>query len=108
MAVVPLLTLLGTVVALVVVILAWKSPFRSPASLVSCFTTMLVISQYYQVYREAVLGLVILAMLVLFHNLFVQRRVAEAMVSEQLEMDLDIDDDINEDPDMGQPAPENL
>ena len=109
----PLLALLGTLVAVAVVILIWKSHFRSPATLVSCFASILLLSQYYPYFQgnqEAVFGTVILAMLVLFHNLFVQRRVRGILLSEQVEMDVDIDDDvdIDEDTDIGQPAPEKL
>lgn len=109
----PLLALLGTLVAVLVVILIWKSHFRSPATLVSCFASILILSQYYPYFledQEAVFGTVILAMLVLFHNLFVQRRVTGILLSEQLDMDRDINDDseIDENTDIGQPAPEKL
>lgn len=108
LALAPLLALLGTLIGIFVVLLVRKSPYRSAMSLVSCFATLLAISQYYDYYREPMLGLSILATLVLFHNVFIHRRVAGTLAVEELDLTLDLDEDLDEDPEIGHAASENV
>ena len=56
-----------------------RSPFRSAWSIVACFMLLLGLSQYYQIERDLVLGLSVLASLVLFHNVLIHRRLADSL-----------------------------
>jgi glycerol-3-phosphate acyltransferase PlsY len=104
---VPLLASLGIVVGMIAVLLLWKSPFRSAAGIASCFIILLAVSHYFHEQRDLVSGLAVLATLVLFHNILIHRRVAVAAVPKELELALDEEEDLDDDPDMGQTAPDN-
>jgi hypothetical protein len=95
---------IGIMVGFVAVLLSWRSPFRSARGIAVCYLLLLGISQYYQVQRDLVLGLAVLASLVLFHNVLIHRRLAGNAPLDQLHLDLDLDDDDEIDPDLGNAA----
>ncbi len=64
----PVLSALGMVVGLMAALLLWRAPLRSAWGLFAGFTAMLALSQHYQIDRELVMGIVALALLVLFHS----------------------------------------
>ena len=70
----PVLSILALVVWLMVALLLWRAPLRSAWGLFAGFTAMLVVSQHYQIERELVMGIVALALLVLFHSLWAKWR----------------------------------
>ncbi|MFQ6027942.1 MAG: glycerol-3-phosphate acyltransferase [Dehalococcoidia bacterium] len=107
LALVPTLALLGILVGLAFVALAWRSPYRSAWGIAACFLLLLGLSQYYQIERDLVLGLVVLASLVLFHNVLIHRRLSESSSPDKMNLDLDLDSDEDGDPDLGHTAPEN-
>jgi glycerol-3-phosphate acyltransferase PlsY len=106
-AVVPLLALLGIVAGVIAVLTLWKSPFRSAAGIASCFIILLAVSHYFPEQRDLVLGLTVLATLVLFHNILIHRRLDVANIRKALDLALEDEDDLDDDPDLGQTAPEN-
>lgn len=73
-ALAPALSVLVIIVGLTVALLLWRTPLRSAWGLFAGFTAMLAVSQYYQIDRELVMGIVALALLVLFHSLLVKWR----------------------------------
>ena len=70
----PLLSVLGILAGLMAALVLWRAPLRSAWCLFAGFTAMLVVSQYYQINRELVVGIVALALLVLFHSLVAKWR----------------------------------
>ena len=58
------------------VILSWKSTFRSAAGIASCFSLLMFLAIYLQIDQEIVIGLTLLAILVLFHNLIIKKRIS--------------------------------
>jgi len=70
----PVLSVLGIVVGLLAALALWRAPLRSIWGLFAGFTAILVVSQYYQIDRELVFGIVVLALLVLFHSLLAKWR----------------------------------
>ena len=70
----PLLSVLGILVGLMAALVLWRAPLRSAWCLFAGFTAMLVVGQYYQIDRELVVGIVALALLVLFHSLVAKWR----------------------------------
>ncbi len=70
----PALSALVITVGFMVVLLLWRAPLRSAWALFAGFTAMLAVSQYYQIDRELVVGIVTLALLVLFHSLVAKWR----------------------------------
>ena len=66
----PAVSALGIIVGSAAVLVLWRAPLRSTWGVLAGFASMLVVSQYYQIDRELVMGLVALALLVLFHSLF--------------------------------------
>ncbi len=108
----PVLTSLGIVVGVTTVILMRKYPFRSSAGVAACFATLLAINSgphipYIPQQSDLVLGLTLLAILVMAHNILIHRRVAVAAVPNELELTLDEAGELDDDPDLGQTAPEN-
>lgn len=82
----PALSALGIAMGLIVVLVLWRAPLRSAWAWFAGFTAMLGVSQYYQIDRELVMGLVALALLVIFHSLaFKWRRHRGAHKSAQAE-----------------------
>jgi len=74
LALMPALAVLGVAAGLATVILIRHSPLRSTWGISACFMVMLAASQYYQIERDLVTGLVILASLVLLRSMFTRRR----------------------------------
>ena len=74
LALMPALAVLGVAAGLATVVLMRHSPVRSTWGLSVCFLVMLAISQYYQIERDLVSGLVVLASLVLLRSMFTRRR----------------------------------
>ena len=70
----PVLSILGFVVGLLATLLLWHAPLRSAWGLFAGFAVILAFSQYYQIDRELVMGIVALALLVLFHTVAAKRR----------------------------------
>ena len=58
------------------VILSWKSTFRSAAGIASCFSLLMFLAIYLQIDQDIVIGLTLLAILVLFHNLIIKKRIS--------------------------------
>ena len=74
LALTPVLSVLGVAVGLAAIGLMRHSPLRSTWGIAICFIVMLAISQYYQIERDLVTGLVILASLVLLRSMLTRRR----------------------------------
>jgi glycerol-3-phosphate acyltransferase PlsY len=104
---VPALTLLGIIVGLITVLLFWRSPLRSAGGIASCFTALLGLSLYFQAELELVLGLVVLAALVLSHNLLINRHLPGNPSPEEIVLDIHLDSDEETNSDLGPTASEN-
>ena len=74
LALIPVLSVLGVAVGLTTIVLMRHSPLRSTWGIAICFIVMLAISQYYQIDRDLVTGLVILASSVLLRSMLTRRR----------------------------------
>ena len=74
LALMPALAVLGFAAGLATVVLLRHSALRSTWGVALCFLVMLAISQYYQIERDLVSGLVVLASLVLLRSMFTRRR----------------------------------
>ncbi|MEK7807395.1 MAG: glycerol-3-phosphate acyltransferase [Chloroflexota bacterium] len=111
----PTLTVLGVIGGMAVVLLLRRSPSRSSWGIVSCAAIMLSGSQYYQIDPELIMGLVALAMLVVFHSVAFRRRVRPSDVEPDAALDLQLDRDPDLDlepapdsnPELGAPTPES-
>jgi acyl-phosphate glycerol 3-phosphate acyltransferase len=102
LALMPALAVLGGVIGLATVVIMRRSPLRSTWGISVSFLVMLGISQYYQIERDLVTGLVILASMVLLRSMFTRRRrlsVASLPVYRDIEDEDEIDDILNVDPD---------
>ena len=81
-ALVPVLSLIGITLGVATVLLTRRSPFRSSMGVTVCFGVMMVISQtvpYFNSERLAVMELSVVALLVIFHNVFIHRLRAPAI-----------------------------
>ena len=83
----PALAAVSLIAGEAVILVLWRAPLRSAWGLFAGFTVMLAISQYYQIDRELVVGLVALAALVLFHSLVVKWRRLRSVDVEESELD---------------------
>ena len=54
----PALAFLGLLIGTGAMLLLWRSPLRGAGALSTCFMVILGISQYYQIDRDLVMGLV--------------------------------------------------
>ena len=100
----PLLAVLGLLIGTGAMLLLWRSPLRGPGALSTCFLVILAVSQYYQIDRNLVMGLVALGFLVLFHSIMSRRLRGEIAEDEEpFELGLAFD----EESDLGTPTPEN-
>ncbi len=70
----PALAVLGAAAGLATIVLMRHSALRSTWGISVCFLVMLAISQYYQIERDLVSGVVVLASLVLLRSMFTRRR----------------------------------
>ena len=102
---IPALTLSGIIVGLGAVLVLRRSPFRSVWGIATCFAVILVLSLYYDDQRSLVLGLVALAMFVLWHSVIGRQR--RLRLNEREEMELDLDTDAEPESDLSTAAPEN-
>ncbi len=98
---------LGLAIGLATILLFWRAPFRSALGVASCIIVLLGLSQYYQIDRNAVLGLAIMSVMVIFHNIIVKRRRDHYQDRDEPDMELDLDIDMDQDEDLGAPTPEN-
>ena len=73
LALIPVLSVLGIVAGLATIALMRHSALRSTWGIAVCFIVILAISQYYQIDRDLVTGLVILASLVLLRSMLTRR-----------------------------------
>ena len=74
LALMPTLAGLGVAAGLATIVIMRHSPLRSTWGVSVCFLVMLSTSQYYQIERDLVSGLVCLASLVLLRSMFTRRR----------------------------------
>ena len=74
LALMPALAVLGVAAGLATIVLMRHSPLRSTWGVSACFLVMLATSQYYQIERDLVSGLVVLAAMVLLRSMFTRRR----------------------------------
>jgi glycerol-3-phosphate acyltransferase PlsY len=74
LALMPALAVLGVAAGLATIVIMRRSSLRSTWGISVCFMVMLAISQYYQIERDLVTGLVILASMVLLRSMFTRRR----------------------------------
>lgn len=100
----PVLAVLGLLIGTGALLLSWRSPIRGAWALSTCFAVMLVVSQYYQIERGMVLGLLALFFLVLLHTM-VSRRHRGGMLNEEELPDLELDAD--QQPDLRSATPES-
>ena len=91
LALMPALAVLGMAAGVATIVLMRHSPIRSTWGISVCFMVMLAISQYYQMERDIVTGLVILASLVLLRSMFTRRRRL-SVVSHPVYRDIEDDD----------------
>tara|TARA_B100000315_G_scaffold249496_1_gene280795 strand:- start:688 stop:1428 length:741 start_codon:yes stop_codon:yes gene_type:complete len=116
---------LGIMIGVAVLLLLRRSPLRSAWGMAACFIAMLGVSQYYQVDRDLVMGLVALAMLVLFRSIIGRRsrmRIPahdadevdlalelelELELELKLELDLNLEPDHDSDSELGPATQEN-
>ena len=109
-ALMPALAVLGFAAGLATIVLMRRSALRSTWGVSVCFLVMLAISQYYQIERDIVSGLVVLASLVLLRSMFTRRRrlsIASHPVYRDTEDDDDLEDgevDVDPDSDLGRAA----
>ena len=99
LAMMPVLAVLGFAAGVTTVLLMRHSTLRSTWGVSACFLVMLAISQYYQIERDLVTGLVVLASLVLLRSMFTRRRrlfLASHPVYEDNEDDDDLEDEDGE------------
>ena len=108
LALVPSLALLGIVVGMAVMLLLWRSAFRSGWGIFASFAVMLGLSQYYQMDRDLVLGLSALASMVLLRTVITRRSRARAP-EEDLIVEGGLVGDLEPSPEteIGPAAPEN-
>ncbi len=95
LALIPALAVLGFAAGLATVVLMRHSPLRSTWGVSICFLVMLAISQYYQMERDLVSGMVVLASLVLLRSMFTRRRRLHAE-SHPIYRDSDDDDEMED------------
>ena len=99
LALMPILAVLGFAAGLATIVLLRHSALRSTWGVALCFLVMLAISQYYQIERDLVSGLVVLASLVLLRSTFTRRRRLHA-ASLPVYRDTDDEDELEDgDPD---------
>ena len=101
----PALAVLGLLIGTGALLLLWRSPFRGPGALSTCFMVILGVSQYYQIDRDLVMGLMALAMLVLFHSM-AAHRLRKGIPDGEGALELGLTSE--EESDLGTPTPENL
>ena len=96
LALMPALAVLGVAAGLATIVIMRHSALRSTWGVSVCFLAMLAISQYYQIERDLVSGLVVLASMVLLRTMFARRRRLHVA---SLPVYRDTEDDDLEEPD---------
>lgn len=106
---VPPLGLLGLASGTAVVLLRRRSALRSAWGMAFGMLVMLSLSLYYQIDRPVVMGLAGLTMLVLSRNIIGHQRRGSLPAEDAITLDLDLDPDLElaDEPDLGPTAPEN-
>ena len=103
LALIPTLAVLGVAAGLATIVLMRHSVLRSTWGISVCFLVMLTMSQYYQIERDLVSVVVVLASLVLLRSMFTRRRrlhVASLPVYRDTEEDdLEEQEGLDADPD---------
>lgn len=116
LALVPMLALLGITAGFATVALTWKASYRSAWGIVVCFSLILGIGSFNGQALDLSIGLGVIAILVLTHNIFVRRRLAATGTMprddfDDLEIDLGLDLDLegedSPNSDLGATAPDN-
>lgn len=74
LALIPPLAVLGVAAGLATIVIMRHSVLRSTWGISVCFLVMLAMSHYYQIQRDLVSGVVVLASLVLLRSMFTRRR----------------------------------
>ena len=100
----PVLTSLGLLIGTVALLISWRSPLRAAWALSTCFVVILGLSQYYQIDRVLVMGVVVMAMLVLAHTIISYRHRA-SLQHEQKPLDLELGG--HQEPDLSPATPDN-
>ena len=113
--VVPLLSLLGLASGTAVVFLLRRAELRSALGMAFAMLVILALSLYYHIDRQMVMGLIGLGMLVLARSVIGHQRREAQDDNDAITLDLDLDLDLElgmdlgleDETDLGPPAPEN-
>ena len=103
----PRLAPLGIATGFAIILVMRGSIWRSSWGIAICFAVILVLSFYYQLDRSMVIGLTGLAGLVLIRSNIARRRMFGVSEEEEILLDLELEVDLEEEPELGPPAPEN-
>jgi phage shock protein PspC (stress-responsive transcriptional regulator) len=90
-----------------VILLMRRSIWRSSWGITACYVVLTGLSLYYQMDRDLVLGLTVLAGLVLIRSNIARRRRLSLPGEEEILLDLELELDLDAEPDLGPAAPEN-
>jgi len=107
LALMPSLAPLGVATGVAVILLMRRSIWRSSWGIAACYVFLTALSLYYQIDRDLVLGLTVLAGFVLIRSHIARRRRLSLPGEEEILLDLDLELDLDADPDLGPAAPEN-
>ncbi len=107
LALMPSLAPLGVAIGVAVILLMRRSIWRSSWGIGACYVFLTALSFYYQIDRDLVLGLTVLAGLVLIRSNIARRRRLSLPGEEEILLDLELEPDLDADPDLGPVAPEN-
>ena len=100
----PVLAILGLLIGTGALLLSRRSQLRGAWALSTCVVVMLMVSQYYQIDRGMVLGLVALAILVLLHTMVSWQHRGSTLDDEEL---LGLEPEADQEGDLGPPTPES-
>ena len=103
----PSLAPLSVATGVAVMLLMRRSIWRSSWGIAACYVVLTGLSLYYQMDRDLVLGLAVLAGLVLIRSNIARRRRLSLPGEEEILLDLELELDLDADPDLGPAAPEN-
>ena len=103
LALVPTLAPLGIVAGFTVILLLWRSVWRSSWGIAVCFAVILGLSLYNQTEQASALGLIGLAWLVLVRSRIARRRRARVPEEEEIALDLELEQETE----LGPAAPDN-
>ena len=103
----PSLAPLSVATGVAVMLLMRRSIWRSSWGIGACYVFLTALSFYYQIDRDLVLGLTVLAGLVLIRSNIARRRRLSLPGEEEILLDLELEPDLDADPDLGPVAPEN-